>query len=101
MPSVLNGAATPADYAPTFVSADASAAQPGDLLLFDNDHLPAHVMVYIGSSQVVPSSCRWVIYVASGRVHKVKLDTLLDGQAGSASPEFRGVWRLDILGDID
>jgi uncharacterized protein YfaT (DUF1175 family) len=106
MPSVLNSAAAPTDYEPMFVSEDASAAQPGDLFLFDNDHLPAHVMVYIGSSQVIPSSCHWVIYLASGKVHKVQLDTLL-GNASSEwrpipeNPDFRGVWRLDILSDID
>jgi uncharacterized protein YfaT (DUF1175 family) len=106
MPSVLNSAAVSTDHEPKFVSSDASAAQPGDLLLFENDHLPAHVMVYIGSSQIIPSSCRWVIYWASGKVHKVQLDTLLDDASSDwrpipENPDFRGVWRLDILSDID
>ncbi|MDQ1469716.1 MAG: uncharacterized protein QOJ99_1196 [Bryobacterales bacterium] len=106
MRSVPNSAAASTDYETAFVSADTSAAQPGDLLLFENSHLPAYVMVYIGSSQNIPSSWRWVIYWASGKVHKVPLDALLDDASSEwrptpENPDFRGVWRLDILSDID
>jgi uncharacterized protein YfaT (DUF1175 family) len=103
MPSVRPGtaAASPA-FEPAFVSRDAAAAQPGDLLLYRNAELAAHVMVYIGKSQIIPSSQQWVIYLSAGSVHKVKLDTLLndpspDWRPVPQNPDFRGVWRLDML----
>jgi len=60
-------------FAPAFVSRDAGEAQPGDLFLYRNSERAAHVMVYIGKSQVIPSACQWVIYLSGGSVHKVSV----------------------------
>ena len=78
MPSVHADAsvASPA-FEPAFVSRDPAAAQPGDLFLYRNSERAAHVMVYIGKSQVIPSTQQWVIYLSAGSVHKVMLDTLI------------------------
>ena len=80
---------------------DLADAQPGDLLLFANGALPAHVMVYIGRSQIVPSPEKWVVYVTE-KVHRVsveklKTDPAVEWRPVAENPAFRGVWRLDIL----
>jgi hypothetical protein len=87
---------------PTFVSQNVGDAQPGDLLLYRNTELPSHVMVYIGRSQVVPSPGNWVVYVTANTIHKVSVDRLCadpspDWRPVPENPDFRGVWRLDIL----
>jgi uncharacterized protein YfaT (DUF1175 family) len=102
MPSVRAATAGLPSFEPAFVSREAGGAQPGDLLLYRNALLPAHVMVYIGKSQIIPSAWEWVIYLSGGGVHKVRLDKLLrdpspDWRPVPENPDFLGVWRLDFL----
>src|SRR5579862_6409533 len=100
MPSVVQSA-RPAPLAPEFISRDLKHAQPGDLLLFDRSDVPAHLMIYIGSSQIVPSRRKWVVYI-SEVVHKVCRDSLMtdpspEWRPSEDNPQFLGVWRLDLL----
>lgn len=104
MPSVSTVRGIPEMASPVLVSRDIADAQPGDLLLYRDETRPAHVMVFIGKSQVVPSPGDWVIYV-SERIHKVSLDHLRadpspDWRPVPGNPEFRGVWRLDLLDSV-
>jgi uncharacterized protein len=107
MPSVSTEVASrshssSSDGDPVFVSRDISEAEPGDLFLYRNSHHQAHVMVFIGRSQIIPSPHRWVVYLSEGRVHRVSIDKLKadpspDWRPDVENPDFRGVWRLDIL----
>lgn len=102
MPSVSDASGSLGASVPVPVSRDLADVQPGDLLVYRNSELPAHVMVYIGRSQIVPSPGEWVIYVSSNAIHKVSLDRLRadpspDWRPVSENPDFRGVWRLGIL----
>ena len=101
IPSVSTVRDIPETAAPVLISRNIADAQPGDLLFYRNQSRPAHVMVFIGRSQVVPSPGDWVIYV-SDRIHKVSLDHLRsdpspDWRPEPDNPEFLGVWRLDLL----
>ena len=90
-----------------FVSRDVATATPGDLLFFEAASDSAeHVMIYVGASQIVPSSRKWVVYLAdAGReMEKVPLDALLafpsaDWRPQSENPHFLGVWRFNLLRD--
>jgi uncharacterized protein YfaT (DUF1175 family) len=90
-----------------FVSRDIGSAAPGDLLFFEAAPDSAeHVMIYIGASQILPSSQKWVVYLADqGRkVEKVAVDSLLsssygDWRPGTENPRFLGVWRFNLLRD--
>jgi hypothetical protein len=90
-----------------FVSRDIRSALPGDLLFFEAAGDSAeHVMIYIGASQILPSSRNWVVYLADrGReVEKVTVDSLLSSSYGDWRPEvenprFLGVWRFNLLRD--
>jgi uncharacterized protein YfaT (DUF1175 family) len=90
-----------------FVSRDVAAAVPGDLLFFEAAGDSAqHVMIYVGPSQIVPSSRKWVVYLAdSGReMEKVPLDALLafpsaDWRPRSENAHFLGVRRFNLLRD--
>jgi uncharacterized protein YfaT (DUF1175 family) len=90
-----------------FVSRDVRSALPGDLLFFEGAADSAeHVMIYIGASQILPSSRTWVVYLADqGRhVEKVTVDSLLsstygDWRPGAENPRFLGVWRFNLLRD--
>ena len=90
-----------------FVSRDVRSALPGDLLFFEAASDSAeHVMIYIGASQILPSSGKWVVYLADrGReVEKVTVDSLLspvygDWRPGAENPRFLGVWRFNLLRD--
>jgi hypothetical protein len=90
-----------------FVSRDVAAAVPGDLLFFEAAGDSAqHVMNYVGPSQIVPSSRKWVVYLAdSGReMEKVPLDALLafpsaDWRPRSENAHFLGVRRFNLLRD--
>jgi uncharacterized protein YfaT (DUF1175 family) len=90
-----------------FVSRDIRSALPGDLLFFEAAGDSAeHVMIYIGASQILPSSRNWVVYLADrGReVEKVTVDSLLSPDYGdwrprSENPRFLGVWRFNLLRD--
>jgi len=87
---------------PMLVSRDLADAEAGDLLLYRNAELSAHVMVYIGRSQVAPSHGNWVVYMASNRIHKVTVDKLRgdpspEWRPVAENPEFLGVWRLGLL----
>ena len=96
-----------------FVSRDLTDARPGDILRFRNTDAPASLMVYIGASQIVPSHALWVIYLAGPprdgqalRVHRLRLETLLDDPCSdwrplTDNPCFLGIWRFDLLGDDD
>jgi len=108
MPSVRTEAAAPAspqcDGNPVFVSRNIAEAEPGDLFVYRNTEYTAHTMVFIGKSQIIPSSSQWVIYFSAGRVHKVTLGKLAADptpawRPESDNPEFMGVWRLHILAD--
>lgn len=101
-------------YNTYFVSRDTAAAQPGDLLFFHqfDRKMPAHVMIWIGASQMEPpterSSSQWIVYHTgpAGEVRKVSLHDL----RAHPSPEWRplpgnanflGVYRLNILRDSE
>jgi uncharacterized protein len=92
--------------APLLVSRNPADAEPGDLLIYRRSDLPPHLMIYIGSSQILPSPKKWVIYLADSpaEIHKVSLDSLrADPSPGwrpePENPDFLGVWRLDILSE--
>ena len=101
MPSIEATIGPQESRTPVLVSRDLADAQPGDLLLYANESLPARVMVYIGRSQIVPSPEKWVVYVTE-RVHWVSVELLrtdpaVEWRPVPENPAFRGVWRLDIL----
>ena len=95
----------------TFVNRDLAAALPGDLLFFRQfaRAMPAHVMIYIGLSQIEPSPQRWLVYHTGpaeggrpGEIRKVTTGDLLRHPAPEWRPEpgnsnFLGVWRLNLL----
>ncbi len=63
-------------------------------------------MIYIGASQILPSSRNWVVYLfdAGRQVEKVTVDALLssasaDWRPGPDNPRFLGVWRFNLLRD--
>jgi uncharacterized protein YfaT (DUF1175 family) len=96
----------PDPFAPLLVSRSLADAEPGDLLLYRRSDLGAHLMIYIGSSQILPSPKKWVIYQSSSPrdIHKLSLDSLRNDPSPGWRPEldnpdFLGVWRLDILGE--
>ena len=98
----------PDPFAPLLVSRSLADAEPGDLLIFRRSDLAAHLMIYIGSSQIVPSPKKWVIYLANSprAIHKLSLDALRnDPSPGwrpeADNPDFLGVWRLDILSESE
>jgi len=102
MPSVNARGSCPQDPSPVLVSRDLTDALPGDLLLYRNEERAAHLMIYIGHSQVVHTPDDWVIYLTGGAVHRVKTARLMadpspDWRPVAENPEFRGVWRLDLL----
>jgi uncharacterized protein YfaT (DUF1175 family) len=111
MPSVREFEASlcdlhPYPFVPLLVSRNLADAEPGDLLMYRRFDLAAHLMIYIGSSQVVPSPKKWVIYLTNSPkdIHKVSLDSLRDDPSSGwrpapENPDFLGVWRLDILGE--
>lgn len=95
----------------TFVSRDASAARPGDLLAFrqEDQRLPEHLMVFIGRSPYEPGRQDWVVYhtgpdLATGSPGEMRKATLADLRRHPASrwrpipenPAFTGVFRLRI-----
>ena len=86
---------------PRLVSKALSDAEPGDLLLYNRPGMAARVMVYIGLSQVVPSSRKWVVYIAGDKPHKVPVeslrdDPLLEWRPVAENPYFLGVYRLEL-----
>lgn len=93
----------------SFVSRDAAAARPGDLLAFEQQGqaLPAHLMVFIGRSSYEPDRADWVVYhtgpdVASGQPGEMRKASLADLRRHpaprwrplAANPAFLGVYRL-------
>ena len=95
-------------YNTYFVSRDIAHAQPGDLLFYRqfDRQMPAHVMIYLGQSQLAPSPVKWIVYHTgpSGEVRKVAVAELL----AHPSPEWRpvpgnanflGCFRLNLLRD--
>ncbi len=107
-------------YNTFFVSRDVSRARPGDLLFYfrPGRSSPSHSMIFIGRSQIQPSSASFVIYdtgpdatihgriqgseTQPGEVRRRTLDELLQypdtqWQPRSANPFFRGVFRWNIL----
>jgi uncharacterized protein YfaT (DUF1175 family) len=93
-----------------FISRDLTAAKPGDLLFYRqfDRKMPAHVMIWIGASQLEKSPDRWIVYHTgpSGEVRKVRVQDLL----AHPSPEWRpiagnanflGVYRLNLLRDSE
>jgi hypothetical protein len=90
-----------------FVSRDVAAAAPGDLLFFEAAGDSAeHVMIYVGSSQIVPSSRKWVVYLedAGREMQKISIDALLafpsaDWRPRSDNVHFLGVRRFNLLRD--
>jgi uncharacterized protein YfaT (DUF1175 family) len=78
-------------YNTFFVSRDIFIARPGDLLFYRqfDRRMPAHVMIYLGSSQIAPSPQKWIIYHTgpSGEIRKVSTEDLL----AHPSPEWRPV----------
>lgn len=106
MPSVTQASDEP--FAPTFVSRQVDEAEPGDLLMYRRSDWAAHVMVYIGKSQILPSPKRWVVYLTAEpkQFHKVWLDALKvdlhpEWRPTAENPEFLGVWRLGLLRQED
>lgn len=104
MPSVRAKLPFAGRFEPQILTRDLSLAQPGDILLFRRANLTAHVMIYIGQSQIVPSPDRWVIYISGKRTHKVPLaalrcDPTPEWRPVPGNPDFLGVSRLDILED--
>jgi uncharacterized protein YfaT (DUF1175 family) len=99
----VQDAAPAASPALSVVSRNLDDAQPGDILVFRQSTLAAHVMIYIGRSQVVPSSEHWVIYLDGKRVHKLSIESLRSDPSPewrplASNPDFVGVERLAILG---
>ncbi len=86
---------------PRLVSKTLADAEPGDLLVFNRPGMAARMMVYIGSSQVVPSPRKWVVYIAGDRPHKVPVeslreDPLVEWRPVAENPYFMGVYRLEV-----
>jgi len=104
MPSVRESVPLRASLEQQIVSRDIADALPGDLFLYRRAELPAHVMIYIGPSQILPSRKRWVIYLSGNATHKVCIDSLRADPSPEwrplpENPEFLGIVRLDILQD--
>ena len=91
-----------------FVSREMANARPGDLLFYRqfDRRMPAHVMIYLGSSQLMASPLRWIVYHTgpSGEVRKVSVNDLMSHPSPEWRPlpgnsNFLGVWRLNLVRD--
>ncbi|MCC6164475.1 MAG: DUF1175 family protein [Acidobacteria bacterium] len=93
----------------TFVSRDASAARPGDILAFHQagQRYPEHLMVFVGRSAFEPDRADWVVYHTGpdtatqqpGEMRKASLADLRRHPAPrwrptADNPAFLGVHRL-------
>jgi uncharacterized protein YfaT (DUF1175 family) len=100
------------DYNTQFISRDAAAALPGDLLFFYRPHggsFPYHVMIYLGRARIDgEGAADWVVYHtgsapdSAGEVRKVRLATLARHADSrwrplAANRNFLGFYRLRIL----
>jgi uncharacterized protein len=90
-----------------FVARDADAAQPGDLLYFQqpSQREPDHLMIFVGPSRFDPGADDFVVYHTGpddhgpGEMRKVRLADLmrhpsLRWRPLTANPQFVGVFRL-------
>jgi uncharacterized protein YfaT (DUF1175 family) len=93
-----------------FISRDLTAAKPGDLLFYRqfDRKMPAHVMIWIGASQLEASPDRWIVYHTgpSGEVRKVRVQDLLahpspEWRPVAGNANFLGVYRLNVLRDSE
>jgi uncharacterized protein YfaT (DUF1175 family) len=93
-------------YNTFFVARELDQARPGDLLFYRQygRTMPAHVMIYIGASQVEPSPRKWIVYHTgpSGEIRKVLVQDLMAHPAPEWRPDpgnsnFLGVWRWNLL----
>jgi len=93
-----------------FISSDARAAQPGDLLYFHQaeSRSPDHIMVFVGESRFERSGRDWLVYHTGpdgrspGEVRKLSLAVLEQHPSPRwrpirANEGFVGVFRLAIL----
>ena len=96
-----------------FVSRDLWRALPGDLIFFrqDADHMPYHSMIFAGASRITRDSARYIVYHTGpdgdhpGVIRRLTVDELLhypepDWRPVAANPYFLGVYRWNILRDI-
>ena len=95
-------------YNTTFVSRDIARARPGDLLFYAQfgHSMPAHVMIWLGPSQIAPDANDWVLYHTGpgGEIRKVQRRDLLAHPSPAWRPvdgnsNFLGVRRLNLLSD--
>jgi uncharacterized protein len=93
----------------SLVSRDASAARPGDLLVFRQagQRLPDHLMVFVGRSAFEPERADWIVYhtgpdaaaASAGEMRKASLADLRRHPSprwrpAADNPAFLGVYRL-------
>jgi uncharacterized protein YfaT (DUF1175 family) len=93
------------------VGHDMRRARPGDLLFFRQDgtsHMPFHAMVFLGRSQIEPSSEQFVVYHTGptgkvpGEIKRLSIAELLDypdarWRPVASNPAFLGIYRWNIL----
>ena len=86
----------------------ATLARPGDLLFYAQfgHSMPAHVMIWLGPSQIAPDANDWVLYHTGpgGEIRKVQRRDLLAHPSPAWRPvdgnsNFLGVRRLNLLSD--
>jgi hypothetical protein len=93
-----------------FVGPELSRARPGDLLFFrqDGHDMPFHAMIFLGHSQIEPSSEEFVVYHtgpigrAAGEIRRPSVAELMNHPEArwhpvASNPSFLGVYRWNIL----
>jgi len=93
-----------------FISRDAGAAQPGDLLFFyqPGQREPYHSMLFVGRSYFQPQGADWIVYHTGdlngqrGEIREVEARELMEHPDArwrplEQNPRFLGVYRLEIL----
>lgn len=97
-------------YNARFVTRDAGALRPGDLLYYQqpSQHTPDHLMVYVGASLFDRTATDFVVYHTGpgddggpGQMRKARLADLLRHPAArwrplAVNPRFVGIFRLTL-----
>lgn len=97
-------------YNTFFVSRDIRAAQPGDLLFYNQpgQSEPYHSMLFVGRSYFQPQGTDWVVYHTGdlngrpGEIREVETQLLMQHpdprwRPLAANPRFLGVYRFELL----
>jgi hypothetical protein len=93
-----------------FIGRDLARASPGDLLFFrqEGHDTPFHAMIFLGHSQIEPSSDQFVVYHTgpvghtSGEIRRPSIAQLMNHPEARwhpvpSNPNFLGVYRWNIL----